>query len=61
MAEGWGSGRIVWLVVREDEPTHGDFHTSERRAALKVAWLKRQNTKAKVVRAIVEAAAGEKP
>jgi len=53
------AGRVVWLIVRSDEPNQGDFCTSERRAALKVAWLKRQNVDAKAVRAVVQPAKGE--
>ena len=39
--------REVWLVVREDEPTHGEWFLRERDASLKATWL-RQSWKAKV-------------
>lgn len=39
--------RAVWLVVREDEPTHGEWFLRERDASLKATWL-RQSWKAKV-------------
>lgn len=46
--------RAVWLVVREDEPTHGEWFLRERDASLKATWL-RQAWKAKVslVKAII--------
>ncbi len=61
MGKNLVTGDIVWLIVRSDEPSHGDYCTSERRAALKVAWLKRQNVEAKAVRAVVQVAGGESP
>ena len=39
--------RAIWLVVREDEPTHGEWFLRERDASLKATWL-RQSWKAKV-------------
>jgi hypothetical protein len=39
--------RAVWLVVRDDEPTHGEWFLRERDASLKATWL-RQSWKAKV-------------
>jgi hypothetical protein len=39
--------RAVWLVVREDEPTRGEWFLRERDASLKATWL-RQAWKAKV-------------
>jgi len=61
MESGLATGRVVWLVVRKDEPAHGDYHTSERQAALKVAWLRRQQVEAQVVRAIVTPATSNPP
>jgi hypothetical protein len=40
-------GRAVWLVVRDDEPTHGEWFLRERDASLKATWL-RESWKAKV-------------
>jgi len=39
--------RAVWLVVRDDEPTHGEWFLRERDASLKATWL-RQSWKARV-------------
>ncbi len=39
--------RAVWLVVRDDEPTHGEWFLRERDASLKATWL-RQSWKATV-------------
>ena len=39
--------RAVWLVVREDEPNHGEWFLREREASLKATWL-RQSWKARV-------------
>lgn len=39
--------RVVWLVVRDDEPTHGEWFLRERDASLKATWL-RDAWKAKV-------------
>jgi hypothetical protein len=54
MKNGMEVGRVVWLIVRCDEPNQGDFCSSERRAVLKAAWLKRQNVEATVVRAVIQ-------
>jgi hypothetical protein len=32
--------RHVWLVVRDDEPTHGEWFLRERDASLKATWLR---------------------
>jgi hypothetical protein len=42
-----GKRRAVWLVVRDDEPGHGEWFLREREASLKATWL-RQSWKAKV-------------
>ncbi len=46
--------RVVWLVVRDDEPTHGEWFLRERDASLKATWL-REAWKAKVrlVKAVI--------
>jgi hypothetical protein len=32
--------RFVWLVVRDDEPTRGEWFLRERDASLKATWLR---------------------
>lgn len=39
--------RVVWMVVRADEPNHGEWFLRERDASLKALWL-RESWKAKV-------------
>jgi hypothetical protein len=34
------SKRVVWLVLRADEPTHGEWFLRERDASLKATWLR---------------------
>lgn len=39
--------RVVWLVIRADDPTRGEWFLRERDASLKATWL-RQSWKATV-------------
>lgn len=39
--------RVVYLVVREDEPGHGEWFLKQREASLKATWL-REKWKAEV-------------
>jgi hypothetical protein len=48
-------GRTVYLVVRDDEPGHGEWFVKAREASLKATWL-REGWKARVrvVKAVID-------
>lgn len=47
--------RIVFLVLREDEPGHGEWFAKQREASLKATWLREKwKANARVVRATIE-------
>lgn len=47
--------RVVWVVIRADEPGHGEWFVRAREASLKATWL-RETWKANVtvVRAVLD-------
>lgn len=47
--------RVVWVVIRADEPGHGEWFLRAREASLKATWL-RETWKANVtvVRAVLD-------